>query len=680
MSLHPIDMVVVIVLCLMVVGTALYARRYTKSVADFLSANRCAGRYLLTVASGMAGLGAVTIVAMWEKFYQGGFGAMHWGMMLLPINLVLALSGWVIYRYRQTRAMTLSQFLEMRYSRRFRMFAGLLCFTSGALNYGIFPAVTGRFFIYFLDLPLYATTVPGLELELNWTLGLVMAINLSIALLITLNGGQIAVMVSDWVQGQLCNICFLLMLGVLLWLVPWPDIVSTLMTAPPGHSKLNPFDQGDLPDFSPMFFFMTLVLQVYTYRVWQGSQAYNVSARTPHEAKMATVLAEFRGIITFMLVGLAAITAWVVMHGDTQPEIAAATHATLNGMGDEQMAKQLTTTVVMKNLLPPGVLGLLAAVVIMAAVSTDSTYLHSWGSVFVQDVVMPLRQFQRKPQMTQDAHLKALKWSIAGVAAFAWLFSMIFSLKEYIFMYFQLTGAIFTGGAGAVLIGGLYWKRGNTWGAWGAMVVGSVLAVSGVVVNNILWPRLIPYLHERYPDTTWIQSLPEKFWLNGVEIGFAVSLIAIATYVIISLVTANPKVDYDKLLHRGRYAVTGKSIQSDYNPMVPRGAVSHWLRKLGVTEEFTFGDKMIFAFKYAFFIWQFVIAFIGITIAYTVFGQLHSDQAWATWWAIFLCVTGAVGIFATVWFIIGGVKDLLTLFAVLKTSERDLGDDGSVTE
>jgi solute:Na+ symporter, SSS family len=120
--------------------------------------------------------------------------------------------------------MTLAQFLEMRYSRRFRVFSGTLCWVSGVLNYGIFPAVTARFFIYFLGLPVHLWTLPGTGLQLNLTLGAVMAVTLGVTLFITLTGGQISVMVTDFIQGQISNIVFLTLLGVMLYLFPWNPI------------------------------------------------------------------------------------------------------------------------------------------------------------------------------------------------------------------------------------------------------------------------------------------------------------------------------------------------------------------------------------------------------------------------------------------------------------------------
>src|SRR5690606_24266757 len=104
------DWVIVAGFLVAMVVVAGLANLLTKSVADFLAANRCAGRYLLTMATGMAGLGAISIAAQFEQFYQAGFGGLWWAQMMAPLTLILALSGFIVYRYRETRAMTLAQF------------------------------------------------------------------------------------------------------------------------------------------------------------------------------------------------------------------------------------------------------------------------------------------------------------------------------------------------------------------------------------------------------------------------------------------------------------------------------------------------------------------------------------------------------------------------------------------
>src|SRR5204862_2567345 len=92
-------------------------------------------------------------LSKFEMVMISGFTLTFWNALLAPVLLLVAVSGFVVYRYRETRALTLAQFFEMRYSRRFRLFMGMLAFTAGVLNYGIFPAVSSRFFVYFLGLP-----------------------------------------------------------------------------------------------------------------------------------------------------------------------------------------------------------------------------------------------------------------------------------------------------------------------------------------------------------------------------------------------------------------------------------------------------------------------------------------------------------------------------------------------
>lgn len=178
------DSAVIVVLVCVLLTITLYSRRYVRSVADFLAARRLGGRYLLAVASGFGG--GVSLVAMWEMTYASGFPPQWWQMMTLPVGLFIGLSGFIVYRFRQTRCLTLAQFFEERYSTRFRYFAGALCWLSGVLNYGIFPAVTARFIMVCLQLP-EEFSLFGVAIG---TYPAVMIAYLSVALYIACAGGR----------------------------------------------------------------------------------------------------------------------------------------------------------------------------------------------------------------------------------------------------------------------------------------------------------------------------------------------------------------------------------------------------------------------------------------------------------------------------------------------------------
>ena len=124
--MHWIDWTIVAGMVTFITIAAWFTKRYTKSVSDFLAANRCAGRYMLGTAEGMAMVGAISFVAFFELYHKIGFVGIWWQYMWAPVGLIITLTGWVIYRFRQTRALTMAQFFEIRYSKRFRIFAGIL--------------------------------------------------------------------------------------------------------------------------------------------------------------------------------------------------------------------------------------------------------------------------------------------------------------------------------------------------------------------------------------------------------------------------------------------------------------------------------------------------------------------------------------------------------------------------
>lgn len=665
MNLHWIDWAIVIFMVVSLIIISAITKKYIKNATDFLAANRLGGRYLLTLGEGMAALGAITIVANFEKFYHAGFAAMWWGSMLAPMGLIIALSGWVTYRYRETRAMTMAQFFEIRYSRNFRLFAGITAWLSGLLNYGIFPAITARFFIYFCNIPQYFVDI-GI-IKLNLTLGIIMFILLSIAVYITFSGGQISIMFTDFFQGQFVNIAFLIIITYLLVTFGWSNIIDNLKTLPKGKSMLNPFDQGEIPDFTFSFFAIQAFLALYGYMAWQGNQGFNCAAKNPHEARMSRILGMWRANVTYLSFALLPICAYIFLNNVTYSSESSIVTSALTAIDDPQIRSQVTVPVALQAILPVGITGIFCAVILAAAISTDDTYLHSWGSIFIQDVVMPLR----KKELTPAQHLKLLRYSTIGVSIFAWIYSMIFPLKDYVFMYLSITAAIFVGGAGSVIIGGLYWKRGTTAGAWASMITGIILSGGGILLQNVIWPSLVPKLNSLYPNSNFLLSLPKEFPLNGQELSFIAGIGAIAAYIMFSLFTkSDPKFSMDKMLHRGIYAIKDEHFSTTSNPT--RG-----LKAIGIGKEFTRGDKIIYIMSLGWTSFWFFAFTIGTTYHF-IFGS--TNDGWAKWWLFQIGLSAAAAIITIIWFICGGTRDIIYLYKTLAKIKRNDLDNGRVVK
>lgn len=618
------------------------AKKYMRSVADYLSAGRSAGRYILSVAQGIAALGAISVVAMMEQNYIAGFSMSWWGLTMNLVVLGVTASGWVIYRFRETRCLTLAEFFERRYNKKFRIFSGFIAFVSGIVNFGIFPAVGARFFLNYLGLP-ESVAFAGFDIP---TFALLMLFLLSTSLYFVFSGGHVAVTIADFIQGVFSNFVFIWMILFFLFNVSWDQIFYSLNQAPENASLVNPFKTSQVEDFNLGFFLIGILIYVYGTMSWQGTQAYNASAKNAHEAKMGSLLTNWRNIPQNLFMLFIPIIAYTVLHHPDFANEAGFVNSVLNSGTTDTAVSQMRVPTVLVSMLPPGLMGAFAAVMLAAFISTHDTYLHSWGSIFVQDVYMP---FQKKP-LSPEKHLKVLRWSTIGVAIFIFMFSLIFQQSEYILLFFAITGAIFFGGSGAVLIGGLYWKRGTAQGAWWAMSLGASLSVFGI-------------FGERYID-----SWPN--WLNGQVMTGIVIACCIVAYVVASLNSKQKDVNLDKLLHRGKYETKKekKLIQSE----VPRG-----LRAIGITEEFTKSDRRLYYLTYTWVIGWFLVFLVG-TI-YNLNVDVLDDQ-WVSFWKIYMWVNIVAAIFVTIWFTRNGFKDLKEMLKRLKNRKIDVNDNGVISE
>ena len=625
-------------------------RKFTQNTTDFLAANRCAGRYLIGISEGMASLGAVSIIGAFQMGYKAGLGATWWANIGLPVTTIMFISGWVLYRYRQTKVLTMAQFFEIRYSKKFRVFAGSLCFLAGIINFGIFPAIGANFFINFCGLP-NSISVVGFGVP---TYPLITMTLISIAVYFTLIGGQITVLISDFLQAMLCNIVLVTILIFLLFKFGLSNIISSLLIASEGHSMVNPFNSGHVDGFDPWYFIIVYGGMFYTRLAWQGNQGYNCSAKSPHEAKMGGVVGQLRGWAFMFSLTLLPLVAYMIMHNPDYANQAAGIKNILAGISNNQVRDQMITPIAMTTFLPAGFMGAFVTVMFAAFITTHDTYLHSWGSILIQDVIMPLRKSPFSPQK----HLFYLRLSVVGVGIFIFMFSLFFRQTQHILIFFLLTGSIWLGGSGIVIIGGLYWKRGTISAAYTALIVGGTLAVTGIVLDQV-----------------WKNLYDINFPIDGKWISVISMTSSILVYIIVSLLFGGGKeFNLDKMLHRGKYALDNEGT-SKANTEKP----SKWKLKslLGITEEFTLWDKLLYGV-----IWTQTFVLFGLFIFMILFALIVnlSEEGWAQYHYYVIGVQIVISFGLAVWFTVGGFRDLMALFLMLNAAKRDNRDDGTVVD
>jgi len=661
-------------------------RGMSRSVTDFLAADRCAGRYLLCVGDGMAGLGLITIVAAFEMFYNAGFTAAWWSLMTSPASLIIALSGWVVYRFRKTRSLTLAQFFETRYSRRFRVFAGILAWLAGIINFAIFPSVGARFFIEYLGLP-HVFFIAGLPID-TYTLLIVSLVGLALSLVFS--AGQVAVMVVDFLLGVLTFGVLIALLVLFAWKMDWHDMMGVLQTAPPGQSLVVPTDSGG-HGFNMWFFLINLLMAFYTTMAWQGSQGFDAAARTPHEARMAGILAEWRKVLIGTVMTLIPVAVWAMLHspgvfGFTDSAVVVTQQLeTIRDVSGPAIQTQMTVPVALSHILPIGMLGAFAAMMLGAFLTTHNTYMHSWGSIFVQDVVLPIRRGFGLPDVSPTRHIWYLRISIVAVAVFICAFSLLFTQRDFIRMFQVLTGSVYMAGAGAVIIGGLYWRGGTTRAAWAALLTGALFAGAGLAAQQV-WPaHLYPYLQLNTPSALAAVTLTlnglsdllpginwhvkqDRFPIDSIWLSFFSMVASVIAYVGVSwmdrMIARTPRFDLSKLYgdqaDRDAAMAVGSTLRSRLATILPNS-------------EFTPGDRAIYWTQLAWSLGLFVIFVVGTALG--ALGLLEFEH-WATFWHWKIGVSIILAIATGVWFSVAGFCDLGYMFRTLRVANRDSTDNG----
>ena len=746
-----IDWCITIIPMAALIWMAFYSRRYARGVVDYLAAGRIAGRYVISVGDLTAGLSVITLVAGCEQNYQTGFAVGFWGAITAPVGVFIALTGYCMYRWRETRCLSMGQFLEMRYgSKFFRVFCATLRTIAEMVTNAIGPAIATNFFIYYLGLP-HKIMICGVNLPCY---AIIVALCLILALMFILPGGRISLLITDCVQGLLCYPVFVVIVGYIILNFSWTyDIAPVMWNRVPGQSFMNPYDVSELRDFNIFALIVSLCGSVLNRAGWIGNDTSG-AAKTPHEQKMAGVLGSWRNGFAWMMILLLAIVVIVFMTSphfvgknrfdtnstEVRQELSAkvleeaipndealrakiiakvkevpsrVTQEYIDSPNSQQknldtpyfdtvrqelgdtsegryqfqkfrsLYQQMMMPTVVAKIFPVGMLGFFCLLMVMLLISTDDSRIFNASSTLMQDVILPMF----KGHLPQAKHLLYLRLMTIGVAVFFLIVSLFFAQLDYINMFTTIMCSLWLGGAGPIMVFGLYSRFGNLTGAWCAIIFGSGTSLAGLILQRTWALTVYPFLEKMgwveglnnflvtvsSPFNPWIEwSMdPVKFPINSFEIYFISMILSVGGYVIGSYLTYKPY-DLDKLLHRGKYA-------DGPEPVKEKWTLRNIFSKIiGITPEYTRGDKII---AYSVFFYSVVysvgIIFFGIVIWNAIWPWPHS------WWTVKFFITtllipGIVGVISTVWFMIGGSIDAIQLFRDLKKRVEDPNDNGQI--
>ncbi|MBQ6472042.1 MAG: hypothetical protein IJJ33_08665 [Victivallales bacterium] len=548
-----IDWLITIVPLCVVMWLGFYVRRYITGVSDFLACGRLCHRYVLLNQGLANSLGLITLVSYIEVHYKTGFALAFWSSLTLPISIALSLLGIGTYRFRETRALSIGQFLEMRYSRSLRIFASFLRSIAEMLANMIMPAVAARFFIAYLGLP--QTLVLG-PLKIP-TFLLIIIFTLVLAITLICTAGQLSITITDTLQALLFLPVVLIFIIFVLTKFSWSnEIVQVMADRAPGESFINPYDLSKLRDFN-WFMLITTWVGLGLHRISGITGNSGGAAVTAHEGKMANLLGTWRGAFDTIFYVCIAVAIITVLHHQnfaakakeirtsisqviaeekiqdpaeraqfmekmssipeqrhvigqdapfsekTSPDQVyfdkAQEYFGLDGQGSKRtqefktLFRQMMLPVTMRHLLPKGLVGLFCMLILLFILSTDDSRIYSASSTLVQDCVVP---FYKEGQLSPEKHVFWIRLISIGVGVFFVFGSVFMSQLDYISLFVSITYGMWMGGCGPMLMFGLYSRFGTTAGAWCSLLLGMCINLSGAICQRCWASFIYPLLED----------------------------------------------------------------------------------------------------------------------------------------------------------------------------------------
>jgi len=447
-----IDWIIVSVYICIPVVIGLIVKKYIRQLSDFIVAGRSLRLFIAIATLTGTELGLVTVMYNSELGFLHGFSAFHVAIIEVACILAIGLTGFIVYKLRQLRIMTIPEFYQIRFGKNVRFVGGIILALGGILNMGLFLQAGARFM---MGVTGYSNPA-GLKLFMSAMLIMV--------LIYTVAGGMISVVINDFLQFIVLSIGMIIGSIFAIKAIGWNNLFQTPASVD-SASWFSPVAEDS--GFGTIYVIFMVVLTFSAGALWQSGTLRALSAKTPKVAKQLYAWSSVSYLARRVIPMLWGICAFIFV--SQTPKLFAAFQ------GPEALNSQFGMPIFIAKVLPSGLLGLIAAGMFAAFMSTHDSYLLSWSSVITQDIIAPLR----KTPLSDKSRLLITRICIVCIGMFLLIWGLWFEAPVSLWNYMAVTGTIYLAGAFTVVTAGLYWKKASKTGAMIALYAG-LIAILGI--------------------------------------------------------------------------------------------------------------------------------------------------------------------------------------------------------
>jgi solute:Na+ symporter, SSS family len=494
-TLDTFDWVSIGIYFLVLVGIVIWVvRKKQTNTEDYFLAGRNIGWFVVGASIFASNIGSEHVVGL-----AGAGAGNKLPMLIYEIQAwVVLLLGWVFLPfYARSGVFTMPEFLEKRFDERSRWILSVFSIIAYVLTK--------------ISVTIYAGgVVVSALLGIDFWTGAIATVLLTG--LYTVLGGMRAVVYTETLQAIILVIGAVALTYIGIQHVGgWESMRETVS---PGY--LNMWRSASDPDFPwPALFITSTIVGVWYWCTDQYIVQRTLTARNIKEGRRGTIfgaLLKLLPVFLFLIPGVIALT--LKMRGELHYD-----------------SPDQAFPVLMSNLLPSGLRGLVAAGLLAALMSSLASVFNSVSTLFTVDIYKKLRPNTPEKKLVRTGQIATVVVVIIGII---WI-PIMANISAVLYEYLQKVQSYIAPPITAVFLLGIFHKRINAQGTYVTLVVGFIVAAFRIVLELV---------KDSLDTSSFLFKLGD---MNFLTFGAWFFLFCMALTVVVSLLTKAP--DQEKVIN-----------------------------------------------------------------------------------------------------------------------------------